>query len=162
MTKLFTNNILFTRFLFSLLIALGLPTMTFAQSGTLDNTFGTNGKVITSLGTFADRGNTMIIQSDNKIIVGGSTNTSFTTSDFALIRYNNDGSLDNSFGTGGKVTTAIDSKSEGHSVALQSDGKILLAGHDNWYTNLARYNSDGSLDATFGSGGIVITDVPGY
>ncbi|PHR16982.1 MAG: hypothetical protein COA38_21475 [Fluviicola sp.] len=134
----------------------------FAQIGSLDNTFGTNGKVITTLGTFIDRGNSMAVQDDDKIVLGGYTHTTYTTSDFALIRYNNDGTLDNSFGTGGKVTTPIGNRSQGHSVAIQSDGKILLGGHENWYINLARYNSDGSLDTTFGSGGIVITDVPDH
>ncbi|MCJ8289555.1 MAG: T9SS type A sorting domain-containing protein [Crocinitomicaceae bacterium] len=134
----------------------------FAQTGTLDDTFGTNGKVITTFGIFNAKGNSMAIQSDDKIVLGGYSSTSFTTSDFTLIRYNNDGTMDNSFGTGGKVTTPIGYQSQGHSVAIQSDGKILLGGHEDWYINLARYNSDGSLDTTFGSGGIVITDVPGH
>ncbi|PHR16983.1 MAG: hypothetical protein COA38_21480 [Fluviicola sp.] len=161
MAKLFTFNTLFARFLFSVFIAYCLPT-TFAQTGTLDNSFGTNGKVITTLGTFVDKGNSMVIQDDDKIVLGGYTHTTYTTSDFALVRYNNDGTMDNSFGTGGKVTTPIGYQSQGHSVAIQNDGKILLGGHDQYNINLARYNSDGSLDSTFGSGGTVITDVPGH
>ena len=157
-----TKNLL-ARLFFILLISSGFPTHSFAQSaGTLDNTFGTNGIVITALDTFRDYGNSIVIQNDGKIIMGGSTNNSFTSSDFALIRYNNGGALDNTFGVSGKVITPIENRSEGHSVAIQSDGKILLGGYSKSYLNLVRYNSDGSLDTAFGLGGIVITDVPGY
>jgi uncharacterized delta-60 repeat protein len=153
----------FSGLLFIVLIVFSFSTYTFAQSaGTLDNTFGTDGIVITSIDTINDKGNSLAIQSDGKIILGGSTQDSYPASDFALVRYNNDGSLDTTFGNGGKVITTIENRSEGQSLAIQTDGKIILGGYSDWYINLARYNTDGSLDTTFGTGGIVITDVFGF
>ncbi|MCF6185651.1 MAG: T9SS type A sorting domain-containing protein, partial [Bacteroidales bacterium] len=132
--------------------------------GTLDNSFGTNGKVITDFNGEIDKGYSVAIQSDGKIIVAG---TSF--SDFALVRYDTNGILDNSFGISGKITTDIcDSTDIGKSVAIQSDGKIVVAGkatNDSTFSDFAvvRYNSDGTLDATFGSTGkVVITVGDGY
>lgn len=160
--RFFTQTLL-ARLLCFIVISGGFSTYIFAQSaGTVDTAFGTSGKVITPLGSISDKGYSIVIQSDSKIILGGTSTTSFSSFDFALTRYNNDGTMDNTFGTGGKVITPVTAKSEGHSVAIQSDGKILLGGSDKWYTNLVRYTSDGSLDTTFGIGGIVITDVPGH
>ncbi len=139
-----------------------LSAVSFSQPGSLDNTFGTGGKVITSLGNFGDKGNSVAIQSDEKIVLGGYSQSSFTASDFALLRCNTDGTLDTTFGIGGKVITTIENRSEGNSVVIQADDKILLGGSSYWFINLARYNIDGNLDTTFGDGGIVITDVDGY
>jgi uncharacterized delta-60 repeat protein len=133
-----------------------------AQSVFLDSSFGSGGKVITSLDIYGDKGNAMAIQSDGKILLGGSSQNSFTSADFALVRYHDDGTLDTTFGIAGKVKTAIESYSEGQSIAIQNDGKILLGGFSPWFINLARYNSDGNLDTTFGTGGKVITDIIGY
>jgi uncharacterized delta-60 repeat protein/LPXTG-motif cell wall-anchored protein len=81
--------------------------------------------------------------------------------DFAVLRYNANGTLDNTFGTGGKVTTVIES-SEAYSVMLQADGKILVSGvsynNSTSYFAVARYNTNGTLDNTFGTGGKVTTD----
>ncbi|HEX8090004.1 MAG TPA: delta-60 repeat domain-containing protein, partial [Blastocatellia bacterium] len=103
------------------------------------------------------------IQSDGKIIAAGST-IDFGPSSFALARYNTDGTLDASFGTGGRVTTDFDLGSGAYDVAIQPDGKILAAGvafsnvSDSQEFAIVRYNADGSLDSTFGSGGKVTTD----
>lgn len=82
--------------------------------------------------------------------------------DFALARYNSDGSLDSSFGSAGKVSTDFFGNLDiAVAVALQSDGKIIASGQvfdapgNNILFGLARYNSNGSLDSTFGSGGKV-------
>ena len=139
-----------------------LPTLMFAQASALDPGFGSSGKVITMVDTIGDAGNAIAIQSDNKIVVGGTSNTTFTTSDFALLRYNEDGSPDQTFGVGGKVTTFIESRSTAKALLIQNDGKIVLAGNAKWYLNMARYNSDGSLDNSFGNGGKVITDFVGF
>src|SRR5205823_5199649 len=86
--------------------------------------------------------------------------------DFAVARYNADGSLDTTFGSGGTVTTNFGpgaTYDDADGVAIQSDGKIVVAGtcnrggSDNVFA-VARYNADGSLDSTFGSGGTVTTD----
>ena len=102
------------------------------------------------------------IQSDGKIVAAGDSNNG-SNSDFALVRYNTDGSLDTSFDSDGKVTTAIGSGTdEAYSVAIQSDGKIVAAGYSNNGSNndfaLVRYNTDGSLDTSFDSDGKVTTD----
>jgi uncharacterized delta-60 repeat protein len=137
-------------------------TISFAQSGTLDNTFGTAGKLTTPIGTIGDWGNAVALQTDQKIVVGGYSQTSFTTADFAVVRYLPNGDPDPAFGVNGKVTTTIEARSKGNALAIQSDGKIVLAGASSWYINLARYNEDGSLDTTFGTGGKVVTDIEGY
>ncbi|HLQ44680.1 MAG TPA: delta-60 repeat domain-containing protein, partial [Planctomycetaceae bacterium] len=105
----------------------------------------------------------MAVQSDGKIVVAGRA-TIGSTFDFALARYNADGSLDTSFGTGGKVTTAIGtSTDEAYAVALQSDGKIVVGGRatigSNFDFALARYNTDGTLDTSFGTSGKVTTAI---
>jgi uncharacterized delta-60 repeat protein len=131
------------------------------STGSLDTTFGTGGKVTTAFGTVDDRAFAVAIQTDGKIVVGGYSNTG-TAKVFALARYNSDGTLDTSFGTGGKVTTAIGTADDSaRDVAILSDGKIVLAGYSNTGAAdifaLSRYNSNGTLDTSFGTGGKVTT-----
>ena len=133
------------------------------SNGSLDNTFGTNGIVITSVGDSSDYANSIAIQSDGKIIAAGN---SFNGSDddFAVVRYNSNGALDNTFGTNGIVITSVgDSSDYARSIAIQSDSKIIAAGYSyngsDFDLALVRYNSNGSLDNTFGTNGIVITSV---
>ena len=80
--------------------------------------------------------------------------------DFAVARYNTDGSLDTTFGIGGRVTTDLSGWDRAYALAIQSDGKIVVAGEDYGgpISLLARYNGDGSLDMTFGVAGKVLTD----
>ncbi|MBF8255996.1 MAG: putative delta-60 repeat protein [Anaerolineales bacterium] len=138
-------------------------TVTAASSGPLDTTFGTGGKVTTAFGPSPDEAHSVAIQSDGKIVVAGySFNGTFNN--FALARYATNGSLDTTFGTGGKVTTAFgtDTNDRSWSVAIQSDGKIVAAGESAGFFALARYNADGSLDSSFGTGGKVkVTTVNG-
>ena len=122
------------------------------------------GKIITSLSTDTDTGRDAVIQPDGKTIVVGSGLGSDAT--FDVVRYNTDGSLDATFGSGGIVATAIGSRSCAYAVVLQPNGKIVVAGSSEGESGqvgellaLARYNSDGSLDTTFGVGGMVTTDV---
>lgn len=134
--------------------------------GTLDNTFGTGGMVLTDVALVNGQGYSMQIQHDQKIVVAG---YSFVGDDvdFTLIRYNNDGTLDNTFGTGGIVRTDFGAGKEDYAYALtiQNDGKFVVAGNSYHGTTfdiaVARYNTDGSLDNTFGSGGLVTTDGSG-
>src|SRR5262249_20460037 len=104
------------------------------------------------------------LQPDGKIVAAGSTGVSNT--DFALVRYNPNGSLDNSFGSAGKVTTEISpgQPDDAYAVAVQPDGRIVAAGttfagptSDDFA--VVRYETDGSLDGSFGFGGIATTDV---
>lgn len=141
------------------------------QPGDLDPRFGSGGKVITSLGQGDDFARSVAIQSDGKIVAAGFSHIELGVSDTALTRYNADGSLDTMFGSGGKVSTAIGAGDDGaFSVAIQPDGKIVAAGISCYDVTLCqdgggqgftltRYNADGSLDAGFGSGGIVVTPI---
>ncbi|MDO9185301.1 MAG: T9SS type A sorting domain-containing protein [Bacteroidia bacterium] len=127
------------------------------SNGSLDNTFGSSGKIITMIGS-SDLGYSVAIQSDGKIVMAGES-YSGVNHDFALVRYNSDGSLDQTFGSAGKITTAIgNGEAGGGSVAIQSDGKIIVAGGDGNFA-LIRYNNNGTIDNTFGSGGKVTTTI---
>jgi len=131
--------------------------------GTLDNSFSVDGKVTTAFGPGNDSGRALLIQPDGKIVATGTHGVETNNDEFALVRYNSDGTLDNSFGIAGKVTTAIGSGSfiGGRSVVLQADGKIVVAGDGTDEIAVLRYNSDGSLDNSFGTDGIVIKDIAG-
>ena len=106
-----------------------------------------------------------MVQPDGKIVVAGCSSNG-GNHDFALVRYNGDGSLDLSFGATGMVTTPFRYDDCGQSMTLQPDGKIVVAGYShNGSSNdfaLARYNSDGSLDPSFGTAGKVITPVGSF
>jgi uncharacterized delta-60 repeat protein len=131
-------------------------------AGDLDLSFGMGGKVTTDVKIAVDTGQSVTLQSDGKIVVAGFAVNPDATFDFALVRYNSDGNLDTSFGTGGKVTTDFSTFSDyGRSVTLQSDGKIVVAGSTINDFAVARYNSNGSLDTSFGTGGKVTTDING-
>ncbi len=127
--------------------------------GDLDLTFNGTGKVTTDIATGNDGGRGVAIQADGKIVVVGASVTG-TNSDASLVRYNTDGTLDTSFDGDGKVITAFFSRfDELTAVKILPDQKILALGRYQ-YTNansgflgvLARYNTDGSLDTTFGGG----------
>jgi uncharacterized delta-60 repeat protein len=139
----------------------------YTTTGALDNTFGTGGKVFTNI-TLEDKANAVAIQSDGKIVVGGSSFSSFgNPNTFALARYTTAGVLDNTFDTDGKLTTAINSYNDYiFSLAIQADGKIVAAGGSDWGTDvdfaLARYNTNGSLDNTFSGDGKLIADYIGH
>jgi uncharacterized delta-60 repeat protein len=137
-------------------------------NGTLDTGFGTGGIVTTSIGSNNDYANALGIQSDGRIVVAGrSFNTSSNKYDFALVRYNANGTLDTTFGTGGIVTTSIGSGSiydYAYALGIQpSDGRIVVAGYSyngsKYNFALVRYNANGTLDTTFGTGGIVTTSI---
>jgi len=151
--------------LFLITIFLNFASFAFAAPGNLDPTFGMGGKVTTAVGT-EDRGNAMVLQPDGKIVVGGRTRPGATRYDFALARYNADGSLDTSFGTGGTVLTSLNRatapEDEILALVLQPDGKIIAVGSARAAsgafisTGIVRYNPNGSLDSSFGNGGIVL------
>ena len=137
------------------------------SNGSLDTSFNGDGIVTTDIGGYWDQAYSMAVQADGKIIMAGmSSGNQSDLSDFALVRYNADGSLDNSFDGDGKVVTSAGYfQEELDSVTLQADGKILAAGFGSgpgWSNPdfvLLRYNSDGSLDTSFDGDGIVTTDI---
>jgi uncharacterized delta-60 repeat protein len=125
--------------------------------GSLDTTFGSAGKVLTSIGTGDSFGKGLALQADGKILVAG---YAYGTGnyDFALVRYNTNGSLDTNFVLQGKDTTAVGHADDlGRGVAVQPDGKILVAGASYtgtiYVSTLVRYNSNGSLDTSFNPSG---------
>lgn len=141
----------------------------FNANGTLDNTFNTNGIATTLIagGVGRDVGLSAAIQSDGKIVVAG-VSTGATTTAIGVVRYNTNGTLDNSFGTGGTVRTPLDGgtlSTPANSVALQPDGKILVAGSlENGSSSsfvLTRYTRNGALDTRFGTNGSVTTFIAG-
>jgi uncharacterized delta-60 repeat protein len=137
----------------------------YERDGGLDASFGVAGKVETDVATLSDQAYAVAIQADGKILVAGSAEEAGKGKSFALVRYNADGTLDASFGTGGKVLTSFGSQSdEAFAMVVQADGRIVLGGHANTATRgldfaLARYMPNGTLDASFGAAGKVLTPV---
>ena len=140
-----------------------------AADGDLDPTFGTGGMVTTDIGRSTDIANAVAVQADGKLVVVGMTykNNDFSGEDFAVTRYNTNGTIDPTFGRGGKVRTDFPGLAAvPSSVVIQPDGKIVVAGGAfQLFTftgdfKVVRYNSNGSLDRTFGDGGIVTTNFP--
>ena len=133
------------------------------SNGTLDTSFSLDGKVTTDFGG-DDYGTSVAIQSDGKIVVSG-YGSSGGPDDFAIVRYNTDGSLDTSFDTDGKLLIDFGRYENGKALAIQTDGKIVLAGTSVASGGLAanmhllRLNTNGSLDTTFDSDGKVTTDI---
>src|SRR5262245_51048142 len=139
----------------SLMLWSGSQNRVRANDGDLDLTFGIGGKVTTDFGPFEEEfGGGIAIQADGKIVIAGIADL-----DFLLVRYNTNGSLDSSFGSGGKVETDFSNSGTdvAECVAIQSDGKLVVSGFAGSRSNglVARYEGDGGLDLSFGSGGSV-------
>lgn len=141
----------------------------YTTAGALDNTFDGDGKQTTSVGGFNnDAAYAVTVQTDGRIIAAGSSfnNTNF---DMALVRYTAAGALDNSFDGDGRVITNLphNGSEEINAIGQQSNGKIIVAGYTDYGFATqrdfvtARYNADGSLDGSFGSGGYTIIDFGG-
>lgn len=148
----------------------GTALAAFARPGAQDLGFAGGGTAIAGSGTANEVWNDVRVQADGKILVAGASPS------FYLARYLNSGVVDTSFGSAGFVTL---SRSSAKSIAIQPDGKILVAG-DNALTSItaagnlitqpaglatdveiARFNANGTLDTTFGTGGVVRTDLSG-
>jgi uncharacterized delta-60 repeat protein len=133
-----------------------------AGDGDLDPTFGSAGKVITDFSARNDLAQAVAIQSDGKIVVVGQSGVD-TVFHSALARYNADGSLDTTFGVGGKVLVSLDAAGDLLSaVAILPSGKIIAAGalnqnNANLAFLIARFNANGSLDTSFGNDGKTVT-----
>lgn len=136
-------------------------------AGRVDTSFGAGGRVVTPVGTGEDFANAVAVQADGKVLVAGAVATTAGTQ-FALVRYDRDGTPDAGFGNAGKVLGAVGTRGNdvAAAIALQADGKILVAGSsDQGATGqdfaLLRYHADGTLDADFGNGGKVVLDFGG-
>jgi uncharacterized delta-60 repeat protein len=139
----------------------------YEADGALDASFGAGGKVVTDFESHQDIAYDLAIQPDGKIVVVGlaaidASGFGVYYPDFAAARYTRAGALDASFGTGGVATTNIAGQTDlAYAVALQADGKIVLAGRvapsggADPDIGVLRYNADGTLDLGFGTGGFV-------
>lgn len=133
------------------------------SNGTLDESFGNNGTITTDLGQWPIL-NDAVLQADEKIVVAGSIGDGGAKK-FLLMRYKQDGTLDESFGEGGKTITDFDVYSEEiNALQIKADGKIIVAGYTGSNTintsgAIARYESQGVLDNSFGLNGKVTTAV---
>jgi len=123
--------------------------------GAIDTSFGTGGGTVTDFRHGEDAATDMVIQPDGKILVSGYTFTSY--GNFALARYQPNGVLDSTFGKDGKIVTTIRQDDRSQCMALQPDGKIILAGDADWNFGMVRYKKNGDLDSSFGSNGRVLT-----
>ncbi|MFZ4596161.1 MAG: hypothetical protein ACOYOF_18025, partial [Verrucomicrobiaceae bacterium] len=134
----------------------------FLSTGVLDTTFDGDGKAITTFGSGHDAAYGVCVMADGRIVVAGYT-ASGSNLDFALARYNTDGSLDNWLDGDGKLTTAVGAGNESaEAVIVQPDGKIIAAGTTSNGSNddiaIVRYTATGALDGTFGVGGKATLD----
>jgi uncharacterized delta-60 repeat protein len=125
-------------------------------NGTLDTTFGTNGKVLTNpAGQGMAYLDEMAVDGSGRVVLGGVTDSVAT-----LVRYTPNGALDTSFGTGGVLISNVSALNSNVQFALQPDGKVVVATAPNYPMPefiTARFNADGTADSTFGSGGVVVT-----
>ncbi|MFN8442691.1 MAG: hypothetical protein U0175_18090 [Caldilineaceae bacterium] len=147
---------LFTALLCALMVM--TPASVYAAAGDLDPTFGDGGKVVIDFGR-EDSAMAVVRQLDGKIVATGTAYTS-NDRDVLLVRYNPNGSLDTTFDGDGKVITNF-SDEAATDLLLQPDGKIVITGMCEWNILLVRYNTNGSLDTSFGNGGRVVTDYGG-
>jgi len=135
----------------------------YRANGALDTAFSGDGKVTTDFTAGPDGANDLAIQGDGKIVVAGSAEpVLYEESTFALARYRSDGTLDTSVGGEGKVRTKLGYFSGANGVAIQTDDRIVTAGDAGGQFGLARYESDGELDASFGSKGKITTAFGGW
>ena len=134
------------------------------SDGSLDHAFGIDGKQVIQVGPSYDYVNSVFQQTDGKLVIAGTSYSSdLRSSDFSLVRLNGDGNLDSSFGIGGKMLVPVGSGFESVvSVIQQADGKVVMVGHDIGFNSggvvnpyMIRLNSDGSVDSTFGSAGML-------
>lgn len=136
------------------IIAAGVSNNQFALvrytgSGSPDTSFGSGGIVTTRIGSTAQI-NDIVLQNNGLIVVAG-----FSDNQFAVARYNANGSIDTTFGNAGIVTTALGISAMATSIVVQENGQIVVAGTSDAGVVLVRYNSNGSIDASFGTNGII-------
>lgn len=146
--------------LLSVILLLTRIALSAQNAGVLDNGFGTNGIVTTTITTGQQNGiHKLLQQPDGKIIAIGNTNHYQTNSEIVVVRYNTNGSLDNSFGTGGIAIHSPGNNDNVQSGILQPDGKIILVGIKDYNSAsraiVMRLNSNGSIDNTFDGDGIM-------
>ena len=149
----------------SILLLLGLSIPLLSGAGeSLDPNFGNNGQLTTKFSIYDDIASAVTVQPDGKILVAGQSENG-SDSDIAIARYLNDGSLDKSFNVNGQVTVAVGSGNDiGLALAIQEDGKILVAGTTDNGNDLdvavIRLHADGLPDMDFDQDGQVVIPLP--
>lgn len=143
-----------------MLLLVAMPLIATAADGDLDPTFGNGGIVTTDFGPIYAAAYAVAIQDDGKTVAAGHCGDGGFH--FCLARYNSNGSLDTSFDGDGKLATTFGtSQARAQAVSIQRDGRVVATGYCATPLTanfcLARYNSDGSLDTSFGSGGMLVT-----
>jgi uncharacterized delta-60 repeat protein len=140
----------------------------FNPDGTLDSAFGNGGRAVLGFNSFRDEARAMSVQPDGKIVLAGMATLTSNNSDFAVVRFNPNGTPDTTFGVGGKNSTPVGSAEDfANAIALQPDGKIVLVGVASNETfnssardfGVVRFNPNGSLDTLFGTSGKIKTEV---
>lgn len=134
----------------------------FNLDGTFDTTFGAGGAVETAVGVASSFATSLVVQPDGKVVAAGRASQSFS-SGVAIVRYGPDGTLDESFAAGG-IAFPVPNIPNGiaRALALQADGKLLVAGDSGGAIFVARHETDGSLDPSFGDGGkVIVSGAPG-
>jgi uncharacterized delta-60 repeat protein len=141
--------------------------MRLERDGELDTTFGDGGLVATEVGDGSDVARAVAIDEEGRIVVAGTSTSTATGLDFAVVRYLPTGEVDESFGEAGKrIVSFGDDSDTAYAIALQSDGKIVVGGDSNQGSSstgvdfaLLRLLDDGSVDESFGDGGLVTQSV---
>src|SRR4029077_2600806 len=133
------------------------------SDGSLDTSLNSSGKVTTAVGKGTCKGKGLALQEDGKIVFVGIALNTGGQSCFTVLRYGTDGSLDTSFADSGKVVTSVAKNGNAESVAMQGDGKIVVAGNSFIDRNnndfaVVRYNANGTLDTTFNQTGKATAD----
>jgi uncharacterized delta-60 repeat protein len=132
----------------------------YTRDGHPDPAFNATGTGTTDLTGRADAAHAVAVQPDGKIVAAGTAEARPGSFDFALVRYNPDGTLDKSFGRDGVVTTDLGTDDDvANSIAVQPDGKLVAVGDAGENVALVRYLTDGQLDPTFGGAGTVVSDL---
>jgi uncharacterized delta-60 repeat protein len=135
-----------------ILVSVQIAAVAIVSEGSPDPGFGSGGATATDVGGGTDRAFAVALQKDGKVVVAGLAHVG-TRNEIALVRYTSGGTLDPSFSGDGKVTTLIGSGAQANAIALQPDGKIVVAGYgtprNTPHIAVLRYRSDGSLDPTF-------------
>ena len=144
----------------------GIGLVRYTSAGELDTTFGTNGITVTTFAGIAFDRFGFAVQKNGDILIGGVATTKSGRNEFGLARYTSNGVLDKTFGTNGVVITKVGARSDAPSaLLLQPNGQIVMGGFEIAGDNipgmmsLVRYNATGTLDTTFGKGGISLASV---
>jgi len=140
----------------------GIGLVRYTSTGALDTTFGTNGITLTTFAGIAFDPFGFAVQTNGDLLVGGVATNKSGLNGFGLARYTSNGVLDTTFGTNGLVATKVGTRSDAPSALLvQPNGQIVMGGFEvagaqgvPGIMSLVRYNANGSLDTTFGKGGI--------